>query len=119
MSFPFDDNRYVATIISHHDADTSRVLVALGMDVSVKLTVRWRGINAPELSTPEGHAALDLLNVWMPKGHRCILETRRDAKEKYGRYLGTFYAIDAPDGTSYNRQLIDAGHAVPYDGGPR
>lgn len=44
-----------------------------------------------------------------------MVETHR--KEKYGRWLAT---ITAADGACLNTDLLNAGHAAPYDGtGPR
>jgi endonuclease YncB( thermonuclease family) len=54
MSTPYDTNVYKATILKHHDGDTTWAEVALGFDVSMRLTVRWSGIDAPELGTAVG-----------------------------------------------------------------
>ncbi len=111
--------QYEATIISSHDADTSTVLCQLGFGISAKITVRWLGINAPELKTPEGKAARDALNAKLPPGTVCTITTVKDpslSKEKYGRYLATFTLAD---GTNVNDWLVKSGYAVPYDGGKR
>jgi endonuclease YncB( thermonuclease family) len=96
-----ENHEYQATIIENHDGDTSKISADLGFGISAKITVRWLGINAPELSTPEGKTARDALNV---------------SKEKYGRYLATFTLAD---GTNVNDWLVKSGYAVPYDGGKR
>jgi len=121
MINPYQDNYYRARIITHVDADTSRVTVDMGFDVNVKMTIRWQGINAPEISTVEGKAALAWLTSHLEPGEMCILQTVRDKREKFGRYLGSFYALDTyADGVrSLNQMMIEDGHAVPYDGGPR
>ena len=121
MFNPYNQNYYRARIITHVDADTSRVTVDMGFDVNVKLTIRWQGINAPELRTDEGKAALAWLTSHLEAGEMCILQTIRDKREKFGRYLGTFYALDTyADGAwSLNEQMVEAGHAVAYDGGKR
>lgn len=102
---------YHATIIKNLDADTSRAIVDVGFDMTIKLTLRWRGINAPELSTPEGRAAREALNAKLPPGTVCTITTQRDRKEKYGRYLATFDL----EGENLNDWLVKSGHAVPYD----
>ena len=115
MSFPFDGNTYRCVILRHIDADTSYARVHLGMDVSVNVTFRWAGINAPELKTDEGKAATAAVNAWLPVGARCDVQTTKGKKEKFGRYLAVFLV----DGVDLNQRLIDEGFAVPYDGGPR
>ncbi len=107
---------YQATILSHHDGDTSRAEISLGLDVTVRVTLRWLGINAPELATPEGKAALVALTAKLPVGTVCTITTIKDHQEKYGRYLATFTLAD---GTNVNDWLVKSGYAVPYDGGRR
>lgn len=112
----WDDNMYAATVVRHVDGDTTHVAVDPGFDLEIRLTVRWAGLDAPELSTPEGKAALAWVESTMPVGSRVLLRTRKDHREKFGRYLGTFILSD---GTNVNEALIAAGHAVPYGGGAR
>ncbi len=95
----------------HIDADTSWVLVDLGFDTQTKLTIRWAGINAPEMSTPEGVTARKALLKKLPEGSQCLLTTIKDRKEKFGRYLGLF--TDA-EGTNLNFWLVEQGHAAHY-----
>lgn len=109
---------YAATLIDIHDGDTLRCNVDLGCDVHVNLTVRFYGLNAPELSTPEGKTALAWVQQWFaancPDG-RFVLQTIKDHREKYGRYLGTMFAVGGT--VSINDAEIAAGQAVPYFGG--
>jgi len=121
MYNPYQQNVYRARVITHVDADTTRFTVDMGFDVNVKMTIRWQGINAPEISTAEGKAALTWLSERLTPGEMCILQTIKDKREKFGRFLGTVYALDTyvEGETSLNQQMIDAGHAVAYDGGPR
>jgi len=110
---------YQATIIENHDGDTSKLSADLGFGINAKITVRWLGINAPELTTPQGKAARDALNAKLPPGTVCTITTVKDplvSKEKYGRYLATFTLAD---GTNVNEWLVKSGYAVPYDGGKR
>ncbi|MGI8475746.1 MAG: thermonuclease family protein [Thermomicrobiales bacterium] len=118
MSLPYDDNRYVATVLSHHDGDTSHVQMMLGADVTVALTVRWYGINSPELATPEGKDALAYLNGLLPPGTEVLVQSVKSGKEKYGRYLAKIWPRNG-EGLTYGQQMIDAGHAVAYFGGAR
>ena len=110
---------YEATILKIVDGDTAKISDDLGFGISAKITVRWLGINAPELSTPEGKAARDALNAQLPPGTVCTITTVKDplvSKEKYGRYLATFTLAD---GTNVNDWLVKSGYAVSYDGGKR
>ncbi len=102
---------YRATILKHVDADTTRVNIDLGLDVTVRATIRWANINAPEISTPEGEDALSALQTMLPEGSRCIIRTVKDRREKYGRYLGTFIL---EDGTNMNIWMVDNGFATSY-----
>lgn len=111
MSAPYDTNLYRAVILDHHDGDTSHVLVDAGFDLDIHLTVRWFGVNAPELSTPEGKAALAWVNQQLPPGGRCLFKSAKDPRDKYGRYLATFFTIG---GVNVNELLVSTGHAVAY-----
>jgi len=106
---------YRASIVDVHDGDTMHVEVDLGLDIGTRLTVRLYGLNAPELSTPEGRAALEWVNQWVAahaSSGVIVLRTIKDHREKYGRYLGI---ILSPDGMrNLNEDLIAAGQAVVY-----
>jgi len=102
---------YHATIIRHIDGDTTHVDVDLGCDTHTHLTVRWYGIDAPELNTPEGVEARAWVNEKLPVGTTCTLHTIKDRREKYGRYLGIF--VD-PAGASLNDLMVRTGFAREY-----
>jgi endonuclease YncB( thermonuclease family) len=78
------------------------------------LRIRAAGLNAPELSTPEGQAAHTWTQAWYaqhcPDGTLTV-KTTKDRSDNYGRLLGT---ITAPDGTCLNTDLLNAGHAQPW-----
>jgi len=118
MSAPYDSNRYRATIIRHIDADTTHATVHLGLDVSIDATFRWAGIDAPERYTEEGKIATAWLNDRLPPGYLCEITTAKDRREKFGRYLATFWRLP-DDVASVNAAMVLLGYAVPYDGGPR
>lgn len=116
MSAPFDTNAYNAMILRHIDGDTTVVEIACGFDVRIRMTVRWAGIDAPERFTDGGKYATSKVNEWLPVGSICQITTMKDSREKYGRYLATFY--DAA-GVNLNTRMITEGIAVLYNGGPR
>ncbi len=116
---------YRATVASIYDADTVRLNVDLGFGIwTAKRAFRLAGIDAPELGTPEGLAARDHLRQMLPVGTPIVVITIKDQGDKYGRFLAWLYRRpeDAAPGMSLlsvNEQLIEAGHARAYDGGPR
>lgn len=110
---------YRARVASIWDADTLRLDIDLGFGIwTARQAFRLAGIDAPELGTVEGRAARDWLRGLLPAGTELIAITHKDSGDKYGRYLADLYLPSDP-ATSINQQLIDAGHARPYDGGAR
>jgi micrococcal nuclease len=124
---------YRANVVRVVDGDTLHIDLDLGIDCHTLLTVRLWGVNAPEHGTPEGDAATAYVENWVHNhagpGGLVEIATYKDRKEKYGRYLGTILgwaegieeeerASAAPD-RSLNAMLVEAGHAVEYDGGKR
>ena len=119
-------------VVDVYDGDTITVLFAFMGAGFFKEKVRLRGIDTPEMRpTGAGRseedkaaekraatAARDWLRgqilgkrVWLLMGGR----------EKYGRWLADVYPHDSRDGArfimnSYSKQLIQLGHAKPYNG---
>lgn len=105
---------YTATIADVHDGDTITVDIDLGFNLwTKKLKVRLYGLNCPELNTPAGKEARDFAQRMMPLGSSITLRTYKDKQEKYGRYLAT---VVFPDGSTFNRMLIDSGRAKEWYG---
>ena len=96
------------------DGDTFNITLDLGDFIYVQKALRLYGINAPEMSTPEGKDAKAWAIGWAenhcPDG-MFIVKTGLDPEGKYGRILGTVYA---PDGACFNTDIVAAGHAVVY-----
>ena len=110
---------YRARIAYIYDADTIRLDVDCGFNVWLhRVPFRLAGIDAPELGTPGGIEARDWLRALLPVGSEVVAITQKDRGDKYGRMLATLY-LPADPVISINQQLIDAGHAVAYDGGAR
>lgn len=105
---------YDGRVLSCHDADTCEILIFLGLDTYKKETVRFLGIDAPELSTQEGKDAQVYVEKLL-KGKQVKIATENDKHEKYGRLLGTIFL----NGENINERLIKEGKARPYDGGKR
>lgn len=106
---------YSARLVRVVDGDTYVLSIDLGMHVwQHDVRIRAAGINAPELSTPDGSAALAYVIDWF--GQHCpdgllTVKTTKDRNDNYGRLLGT---ITAPDGAVLNTDLLTTGHAVPW-----
>jgi micrococcal nuclease len=104
---------YAARVVKVVDGDTLDLDVDLGFGIWVHQRVRLASLNCPEHGTPEGEAATSYTRNWLAQHEpQLVLRTQKDAREKFGRYLGTVL-----DGTaSLNADLLATGHAVPYDG---
>lgn len=107
------DYRYKVDVISVHDGDTATLSVHLGFGLLFATSIRMAGINAPELSAPGGKEARDYLRE-MVAGNSgpWTAVTYKTGNEKFGRWLATLYD---PAGTDICQQMIDTGHAVPYN----
>jgi endonuclease YncB( thermonuclease family) len=114
----FEYNALVGSVV---DGDTVKLAVDLGFGIWSTQVVRLAGINAPELHgqpDPEpGKAAKRYLENRLPISTKVRIKTTKDKREKYGRLLAEIW-VD-PDLISVNKEMIDAGHAVPYSGGER
>jgi micrococcal nuclease len=114
---------YNCEIIDVYDGDTLHCEVDLGCDIKLKMTVRLTGIDAPEMGTAEGVSSKEWLQSLLGFDYYtgiygpCVIKTEKDHKEKYGRYLGTFF-LQGED-VSVNEMMVADGYAVPYDGGKR
>lgn len=96
-----------------YDADTVRLTVDLGFGMTMDLgPCRLFGIDAPEMrgkERPAGIAARDFLRDLVEAGQWLTVETIKDTKGKYGRYL---CKIELDDGTNINELLVESGHAI-------
>jgi micrococcal nuclease len=110
----FEENVYKATIVRHIDADTTVVDIDPGFDLTIRKTVRWAGINAAEKNTPEGKEALAFVMEAMPVGSAVMLISTKSTRDKYGRYLASFFLEG--DYVDFGQRLIERGWATPYVG---
>jgi micrococcal nuclease len=101
---------YNCTVISVVDGDTIHADVDLGCDTHMHLTLRLLGINAPEMPTTEGQRAKEHLSALLAPGG-VLLQTIKDHKEKYGRYLAQLFC----NGVDVNKRMVDDGFAVVYN----
>lgn len=106
---------YQAKIVSVYDGDTCTLDIDVGLHVWVHDEhVRLSRINAPEVrgeERPAGLAARDFLRNLI-EGKEVFIQTIKDQKEKYGRYLAEIYIQQGEDWTNVNDLMVQNGHAV-------
>ena len=109
---------YKMTVTKIVDGDTIRGDVDLGFGfIQRNQEFRFTGINAPEIHGPSAAEGLktkqyvtDLLT-----NKEIVIVTKKDSKEKWGRYLAEIFYLDATGNyVSLNKELVDKGLAVPF-----
>jgi len=104
---------YKARVTEVYDGDTVTVDIDLGFHMTMRrVKLRLAGLDAPEVRGPErqlGLAARDALRA-KALGHDVVIQTFKDATEKYGRYL----AVVTLDGENVNEWLVALGYATRY-----
>ncbi len=106
---------YRALVTRVYDGDTCTVDIDLGLGVWVRgEKIRLARINAPELrgeERPQGLLARDFLRGQIEQ-REIILQTIKDRKGKYGRYLGEIWLRQEQDTwLNINDAMVTAGHA--------
>ena len=109
------------------DADTIDVLIDLGFGVHTMQRLRLYGIDAPEMKTEAGKIAKEYVKSVLMGGDAfkyVYVRTIKDRKDKYGRKLAVLYfdpvsmLLDHDESkiemmvSSFNRQIVNNGHAV-------
>jgi endonuclease YncB( thermonuclease family) len=89
------------------DGDTVRLLLDLGWRITLEANARIIGINAPELSTPEGQDAKRFAADHLPVGTQVTFVSKQ--LDKYGRPLGSI----SYGGADFAALMLEFGHAVP------
>ena len=105
---------YRATITAVYDGDTCTADVDLGF----KVTVRGEKIGLARINAPEirgagrlaGLASRDFLRELI-FGREVLLQTIRNKRGKYGRYLGEIVVKQGSRNVNANDALVRAGHA--------
>ena len=108
---------YKMTVTRVVDGDTVYGDVDLGFNIGYKkMEFRLAGINTPETKGATREAGLnskkfveDTIN-----GKEVIIVTKKDGKEKYGRYLAEVFFLVGAEWVSLNKTLIDKGLAVEF-----
>ena len=77
---------------------------------------RLSGINAPKTKGDSRDAGLQSKQFVTDAvmGKEVIIVTKKDTKEKYGRYLAEVFFLVGAEWVSLNKTLLDKGLAVPF-----
>lgn len=118
---PMNENRlyhYRAQVVSVYDGDTVRADIDLGLSIFVRdEPLRLSRINAPEIrgsERPAGLLARDYLARRI-QGREVLLQTEKDNKEKYGRYLAEIWLPEDGGYVNINDELVARGLAEYRD----
>jgi len=108
---------YEAKVLDVHDGDTITVEIDLGFNVKFTEKIRFYGINAPELrvrneakklvENPEGTKTLNVVKDFLKIGETIVIETMKDKKEKFGRYLANIYVVKNKEEIHLNKYLLE------------
>ena len=107
---------YIANVVDVYDGDTITVDIDLGLHAWIRgEKIRFNRINAPELrgaERPKGLISRDYLRSLI-LNKEIIIETIKDTKGKYGRYLGEIWLkVNDADYLNVNDDLVKNGFAV-------
>ncbi|HDZ02496.1 MAG TPA: DUF1016 family protein [Nitrospirae bacterium] len=92
------------------DGDTVVLYVDLGFNTYSRQKLRLRGIDTPEIATPEGKKAKTFVEEKLKKPKIITIKTYR--KDKYDRYLADIFVGNKE--IFLNQQLLDEKLAVVY-----
>ena len=113
-----DKNKYYyrAIVQSTYDGDTCTVDIDLGLNTWIRNEkLRLFDINAPELrgsERPEGLKSRDFLREKID-GREIIIQSIKDKKGKYGRYLAKIWMKDENGAwIDINKLMVKSGYAV-------
>lgn len=104
---------YKAFVQKFIDADTFHLEFRLGFGQVREETIRLKGIDCPEMNTPEGRRAKKFVEDTLSGCEYITVKSVRTRKEKWGRYLGDVFFLDAKGKQVYlNNLLLEKGLAV-------
>jgi endonuclease YncB( thermonuclease family) len=126
---------YTATIRRIVDGDTLLVALEVAPGITLEKLLRLRGLDCPETNTAAGRVAKRFVENLVAPGDEVILSTTKP--DKYDRSLADVFvrgkaeklraeASELRDRTAanggevfLNNALLENGHAVRYEGGPK
>ncbi|MFA5160329.1 MAG: DUF1016 N-terminal domain-containing protein [Candidatus Omnitrophota bacterium] len=102
---------YRAEVEKVVDGDTLRVIVDLGFGIKTRQYLRLRGLDCPEMDTPEGKKAAEFVRTRIKVASEIVLTSSRS--DKYDRYLADVYFTGSDGKERYlNNLLLEHGFAV-------
>jgi micrococcal nuclease len=108
---------YKMTVTKVVDGDTVYGDVDLGFNIGFKkMEFRLSGINTPETKGATKEAGLTSKKFVEDSigGKEVIIVTKKDGKEKYGRYLAEIFFLVGAEWISLNKTLLDKSLAVEF-----
>ena len=111
---------YAATVDRVVDGDTLLVLIEVGFGIIVRDRLRLRGINCPEMSTPQGVRAKKYVEKLLPADSTVVINSHKCRTDIHGRFVADVFfkeGVNEPsallkDAVYLNQHLLDSGHAV-------
>lgn len=104
--------KFYATVLKIIDGDTIKLNVDLGFSVSTNVSIRIKGMNAPEINRAEsaeaGKASRDYLALIIPVGSQIVIHTEK-YRQSFTRFIGDVYT---EDGRSVAELMVNAGFAT-------
>lgn len=111
MSFTY----FHVEVIRVIDGDTVELNIDMGNNTFWRDKFRLMGINAPETHSTDKVAANAATAFLVDALKEGVRSAHTKGKDKYGRWLCSIWTGKG----NVNVRMIEAGHAVPYDGGKR
>ena len=108
---------YKMTVTKVVDGDTVYGDVDLGFNIGFKkMEFRLSGINTPETKGATREAGLTSKKIVEDAilNKEVIIVTKKDGKEKYGRYLAEIFFLVGAEWISLNKTLLDKSLAVEF-----
>ena len=108
---------YKMTVTKVVDGDTVYGDVDLGFNIGFKkMEFRLSGINTPETKGATREAGLTTKKFVEDAivNKEVIIVTKKDGKEKYGRYLAEIFFLVGAEWISLNKTLLDKSLAVEF-----
>lgn len=123
---------FLAKYVKAYDADTVTLNIDLGFNMwRINQSVRIVGIDTPEMRPKKAGRTKESIANEKKRAQAAAVYARELLKsadrlyvrshelDKYGRLLGIVYLQKDGELTSLGDLLINAGHAVDYDGGTK
>lgn len=108
-----------AKVVEVHDGDTATCDISTAFDQRKEQVIRIYGVNAPELSTPEGVAARDFLRSLIPPGSPVrvtpLLSSVGQFVYTFGRCVAQMEFMDGGKVADVAMEMVANGHAAYCD----